>query len=109
MKFNSEMQLAEILARGDRFRKKREQHILYGITASACGLLLLLCVCIGNVIVRVPAEYDHSLYGSFLLSQEAGGYVMAAVIAFTLGVIVTVLIFRHRHRTGQNRGSREER
>ena len=37
-----------------------------------------------------------SVYGSFLLSREAGGYVLIALIAFVLGVTVTLLCLRYR-------------
>ena len=36
--------------------------------------------------------------GSSLLSENTGGYVLAAVIAFFIGVIITALIFRYRNK-----------
>lgn len=36
--------------------------------------------------------------GATLLGDSAGGYVLAAVIAFTLGVIVTAILYRNRKR-----------
>ena len=43
-----------------------------------------------------------SVYGAFLLSREAGGYVLAAVIAFALGVCVTLLCARKKENNTQS-------
>ncbi|MBQ0134292.1 MAG: hypothetical protein KBS46_04090 [Clostridiales bacterium] len=49
-----------------------------------------------------------SVYGSFLLSREAGGYVLIALIAFVLGVTVTLLCLHYRknqNKTGDGQSS----
>ena len=43
-----------------------------------------------------------SVYGAFLLSREADGYVLAAVIAFALGVCVTLLCARKKKNKTQS-------
>ena len=46
-----------------------------------------------------------SAYGSFLLSEAAGGYVLAGVIAFAAGVIAAVLVRRNaENKRGENDG-----
>ena len=50
------------------------------------------------------SEKTESLYGSFLLSPEAGGYILVAVLAFLLGIVVCMLIYRKRE---QGNGKRE--
>ena len=40
-----------------------------------------------------------SVYGAFLLPAEAGGYVLAAVAAFAMGVIITIACIRYRNKT----------
>ena len=52
---------------------------------------------------------DGSVYGAFLLSQEAGGYVMTAVIAFALGVAVTLLCLRLQKRNKQQGNDKDKR
>ena len=39
--------------------------------------------------------------GSSLLGEDTGGYVLAAVIAFIAGVIITAIIYKNRDK-GQN-------
>ena len=36
-------------------------------------------------------------YGSFLISEEAGGYVLVGLVAFLLGIIITAIIYRRRY------------
>ena len=36
--------------------------------------------------------------GSSLLGESAGGYILAAVIAFFAGVIITVVCYRKHHK-----------
>ena len=52
-----------------------------------------------------------SVYGAFLLSPAAGGYVLAGVIAFAAGIAVTVLCIARREgqRRKQSRAPEPER
>ncbi|MCR4655796.1 MAG: hypothetical protein K5770_06160 [Lachnospiraceae bacterium] len=45
------------------------------------------------------AYSQRSVYGAFLLSPQAGGYVLAAVIAFVIGVVFTLLCQRYRKKS----------
>ena len=40
------------------------------------------------------------MYGSALLYSSAGGYVLAGVLSFALGVAVTVLCIRYKKKNG---------
>ena len=52
--------------------------------------------------------YAGSVYGAFLLSRKAGGYVLAAVIAFALGVCVTLLCARKKKNNTQGSDKEEK-
>ena len=39
---------------------------------------------------------DNSVYGSLLLGAEKGGYVLVALVAFVLGVMVALLCIKCR-------------
>ena len=108
MKYTTEMQLAEIPTRADRLRERQERRVLRSLSASAVSLLLLLCFCVGSFAARGPTGAAQLQYGSFLLSPEAGGYVLAAVLAFALGVVVTLLIHQRRARTQPKQQSQEQ-
>ena len=100
---NTGERAALILRRTQALRKKREKRVNAALSA-LCGTL---CVCLAGLF-RIftdggGAGYVPGLYGSALLYGDAGGYVLAGVIAFMAGVIVTVLCVRHRH-SGSDHG-----
>lgn len=111
MKYTRSEALSEILRRGGQIalrRQKRTCGALSGASAMLCAALVLLIALLPG---RGAAAATGTAYGAFLLSAEAGGYVLAAVIAFTLGVVVTLLCLRRtRTQNGKtiNRENREE-
>ena len=96
MKYTPEEALSEIMHRSERIalqKMRRSCHRLGGI----CSAMLLALILNIMVMSGEAAETSsHSLYGSFLLSREAGGYVLIALIAFVLGVTVTLLCQKGR-------------
>ena len=50
-----------------------------------------------------------TIYGAIMLSREGGGYVLAAVIAFVLGVVITMLTRRYREQPHDNTVTRMTR
>ena len=61
-------------------------------------LLTILGVMMQQMIDLSMSITEDSFAGSSLLGESAGGYVLAAVIAFFAGVILTAVIFRYRRR-----------
>ena len=96
MKYTPDEALSQILRRSERIawrRKRRSCQRLGGI----CSALLAVLALSITVIPGKPAVTSAgSVYGSFLLSREAGGYVLIALIAFVLGVAVTLLCLHYR-------------
>ena len=92
MKYTSEEALAEIMRRSEQITILRENRRACKRFSAAAGALFAVLVL---VIALMPGKAGitsaGSVYGAFLLSQQAGGYVLASVIAFTLGVAVTLL------------------
>ena len=74
---------------------RREIPVLSGlsIVLSAVVGVLLSDLCNGNGRMA----YIGMKYGTVLFGGEAGGYVLAAVAAFTLGFAVTYMYVRARH------------
>ena len=54
--------------------------------------------CGGNGDHAKPANKRHGMYGTILLHEGAGGYVLAAVISFTVAVVITALCIKFRKR-----------
>ena len=97
LKYTTEEALAEIMRRREviEFRKERRE---CRILSAAVGTLFALLIMVTAVLPGKP-EYVSagSVYGAFLLGQEAGGYVLTAVIAFVLGVTVTLLCIKFKN------------
>ena len=96
MKYTSEEALAEIMQRKDRIVQRRIRRACQALAGVSCLLTVLLLAVISVLPGRSGQASAETVYGSFLLSAEAGGYVLAAVIAFALGVLVTLLCLKHR-------------
>ena len=95
MKYTTEEALAEIMRRSEQVSIRRNRRACRVLSVAAGALTLLLVLVIG-LFPGGGTGSGRSLYGAFLLSREAGGYVLAAVIAFSLGVVVTLLCLNRR-------------
>ncbi len=101
MRYSNDEAMREIMARKDRIARKRDARrirVLGGATA-----LLALALVLTLSRLTVPSDHAASSYGAFLLSAQAGGYVLAGVLCFALGVVFTLLCSRIRE------GSRKKR
>ncbi len=101
MRFTNEEALREVLKRGRAVRKRRESRNIQ-ILGGAAGVLLVGLICVIASFSKGGVGSAGSAYGAFLLSAEAGGYVLTAVIAFAVGVVLTVLIWQYRKRKRKN-------
>lgn len=96
MKYTKEEAFEEILKRSKALKLKRAKKVTAALMASACVLTALLVLEIRRFCETATAFNVDSIYGSFMLPAQAGGYVLTAVIAFVLGMCVTVLIQKYR-------------
>lgn len=78
-------------------QRSREKSIIRRLSV----LCLFLCVSLTGA-VGAFAGFGHnaavSMYGSILLREDAGGYVLVGVVSFTAAVVITVLCIRYRER-----------
>ena len=95
MKYSTEEALNEIMKRGKLIKQKREKRQMQILAASAFVVGIML-ICVLRIYSGAVAQTSETVYGSFLLPAEAGGYVLTAILAFTLGVIIAVLIHKYR-------------
>ena len=97
MKYSEQEQLNQILIRSEALRRRKDLHAMQGLAVSAASIFCMLAAFIG-ALGRTGSEETRTVYGSFLLSAETGGYVLVALLAFTLGVAITILIQRHNEK-----------
>ncbi|MCR5798714.1 MAG: hypothetical protein K6G69_01440 [Lachnospiraceae bacterium] len=95
MKYAKEMEFDEILKRGNIVKQK---HVKKMIKIYSCATLVLSFALIGlfGIFVRSGAVSNDTTYGSFILPVETGGYILLFILAFGLGVIVTLFLKKHR-------------
>ena len=82
----------------DQIIIRRDRRACRRLSGAAGALLTALVLVIALLPETAATAYNGSVYGSFLLSAEAGGYVLAAVIAFALGVVITLLCLKQRQK-----------
>ena len=92
-------------------RRKRQRGI-YGLSA-ACMLLCAALMQTAGTIVGPGQTAAWGSFGAMLLREDAGGYVLVAVVSFAAAATITALCFRLRNREnrrkdGANKHARHE-
>ena len=97
MRYSEEEALGEIIRRSKRIARDRRRKRETILIASA----VLIAICASVIILSIPAGnriYDTmTLYGSFLLNQSTGGYILVAVIAFITGIAVAIICRKYQN------------
>lgn len=109
MRYDTDTALHELVARGALIRQRRERRVAQALAGLSltCGSLLVTCIML--LIPKSPADAPMAAYGAFLLPGEAGGYVLAGVIAFVLGVAFAVIcVKRGGNKLGNDRAVSNE-
>ena len=90
----------------ERSRRKRRRE---AISLSAVCLLLfaVLTQAVGTVVGPGQPE-AWGVFGAMLLRQDAGGYVLVAVVSFAAAAAITALCFRLRNRENQKKGGTDK-
>ena len=85
-------------ARMDALRRVRERRKT-GLTDAACAVLAL---CLVWLIFDGGAAHSGGVAGTYsgamMLFENAGGYILAAIIAFMAGVLITALLIKKKNR-----------
>ena len=83
-----------------RRRQRRE-----AINLSAFCLILFMALAGAAGTVIGPGQPEAwGVFGAMLLREDAGGYVLVAVVSFAAAAVITALCFRLRNRETQSKG-----
>ena len=82
-------------------RRKRQRGI-YGVSAACMLLFAVLMQAVGTVAGPGQPE-AWGVFGAMLLREDAGGYVLVAVVSFAAAAVITALCFRLRKRENQKK------
>ena len=87
-------------------RRKRQRGI-YGLSA-ACMLLFAVLMQAADALIAPGQAAAWGSFGTMLLREDAGGYVLVAVVSFAAAVVITALCFRLRNRENQKKGGADK-
>ena len=102
----TETRVREIRSRTRQYRRRYETRLLSFLTVCSLFLLTGIGVLFGSVETPGIAAVANG-YGAVLLRDGAGAYVVIGLLAFVIGVTVTVLCIRLKNKS-TNRTDRAE-
>ena len=82
--------------------RRRQRRGIYGLSA-ACMLLFTGLMQTAGTVIGPGQTAAWGSFGAMLLREDAGGYVLVAVISFAVAAAITALCFRLRNRENQKK------
>ena len=86
-------------------RRQRREAISLSV---ACMLLCAVLTQAAGMVVGPGQTAAQGIFGTMLLREDAGGYVLVGVAAFTAAVVLTVVCMRLHEREKQKRKHEED-
>ena len=83
--------------------RRRQRRGIYGLSA-ACMLLCTALMQAADTFAVQGQTAAWGVFGAMLLREDAGGYVLVAVVSFAAAAAITALCFRLRSREKQKKG-----
>ena len=87
--------------------RRRQRRGIYGLSA-ACMLLFAALTQAAGTVVGSGQPEAWGVFGAMLLRQDAGGYVLVAVVSFAAAAAITALCIRLRIRENQKKGGADK-
>ena len=92
--------------------RRRQRRGIYELSA-ACMLLCAALMQTAGTVVGPGQTAAWGAFGAMLLREDAGGYVLVAVVSFAAAVVITALCFRlrskeNRRKDGADKPARHE-
>ena len=86
-----------------RENTRRRQRREVGGLSAVCLLLLAALMQTAGTVVGPGQPEAWGVFGAMLLREDAGGYVLVAVVSFAAAAAITALCFRLRSRENQKK------
>ena len=87
--------------------RRRQRREVISLSA-ACMLLFAVLMQAAGTVVGPGQPEAWGVFGAMLLREDAGGYVLVAVLSFAAAAAITVLCFRLRNRETQKKGGADK-
>ena len=82
--------------------RRRQRRGIYGLSA-ACMLLFAVLMQAADALIAPGQTAAWGSFGAMLLREDAGGYVLVAVVSFAAAAAITALCFRLRIRENRKK------
>ena len=87
--------------------RRRQRRGIYGLSAM-CMLLFAALMQAAGTVVGPGQTAAWGVFGAMLLREDAGGYVLVAVVSFAAAAAITALCIRLRIRENQKKGGTDK-
>ena len=87
--------------------RRRQRCGIYGLSA-ACMLLFAVLMQAADALIAPGQTAAWGSFGAMLLREDAGGYVLVAVVSFAAAVVITALCFHLRKKEWQGKGGADK-
>ena len=88
--------------------RRRQRRGIYGLSA-ACVLLCVVLMQTAGMVVGQGQPAAWGVFGAMLLREDAGGYVLVAVVVFAAAVVLTICCVRlHEHEKRKRKTMQKE-
>ena len=99
--------IALVKQRARENTRRRQRRGIYGLSAACMLLCAVLTQAVGTVVGPGQPE-AWGAFGAMLLREDAGGYVLVAVVSFAAAAAITALCIRLRIRENQKKGGTDK-
>ena len=101
--YDTARRVALVKQRARENTRRRQRRGIYGLSA-ACMLLFAVLMQTAGTVVAPGQTAAWGVFGAMLLREDAGGYVLVAVVSFAAAAAITALCFRLRNRENRKKG-----
>lgn len=105
--YDTARRVALVKKRKHEYARRKQQREICGLSA-ACMLLFAALMQTASTVVGPGQSAARGVFGAMLLREDAGGYVLVGVAAFTAAVVLTVVCMRLHEREKQKRKHEED-
>ena len=105
--YDTERRVALVKQRVRENTRRRQRHEALSLSA-ACMLLFAVLMQAADALIAPGQTAAWGSFGAMLLREDAGGYVLVAVVSFAAAVVVTVFCTRLRKNNKQQEQTKED-
>ena len=100
--YDTARRVALVKKRRHEYARRKQQREICGLSA-ACMLLFAALMQAAGTVVGPGQTAAWGVFGAMLLREDAGGYVLVAVVSFAAAAAITALCFRLRIRENRRK------